>query len=46
MLEKYGSEIVCLGIVRNGGRMPLSISQLINIKDEILNNIEGIQLFK
>ncbi len=46
MLDRYGNGVVCLGVLRNGGRMPLSIAQLINVKDSVLNSIDGFQLFR
>ena len=46
MLEVYGDQMVCFGLTRKRGRIPLSISQLVNIKHDIINELEAIQLFR
>jgi len=44
-LEKHGNKAVCFGLTKNG-RIPMSISQLINIKDSLMNSLEAIQLYR
>jgi len=46
MLEKYGNQLICFGLTKKNGRIPLHISQLINIKQDLLNSLNGIQLYK
>lgn len=46
MLEEYGNEIMCFAINKKYKRIPLNISELINIRKELLNSINAIQLYK
>ena len=46
MLDSSHEEIACLGIINNGERVPLTIPQLITIKESYIAKLEGIQLFK
>ena len=45
-MDKYNDQPICFGIHEKLGRMLLNISQLINIKNNLLNSIQAIQLFK
>ena len=46
MISKSPNEIACLGVSTDGSRVPITISQLVNIKGEGLDKFEGLQLFK
>eukprot|EP00826_Nyctotherus_ovalis_P016792 TRINITY_DN14889_c0_g1_i1.p1 TRINITY_DN14889_c0_g1~~TRINITY_DN14889_c0_g1_i1.p1 ORF type:complete len:137 (-),score=25.27 TRINITY_DN14889_c0_g1_i1:113-523(-) len=45
MLEKYGEEAICFGLAKRG-RIPLSVGQLVNIRNGLLESLEGLQLFR
>jgi len=46
MLTKYSDQSVCFGVSRKKGRFPINISALVNIKQEILTDLDALQLFQ
>ena len=46
MLDTSRDEIACLAMHTSGERIPLTISQLITIKESFIGKLNGIQLFK